>query len=423
MRNFNNQVHKKNGGSEMFCSKCGTECKEGASFCFKCGFNLQENANVSVGHVENEPVKQKKMRKKWVIAVIAIFLVIGGSGVAIWQSDMLSGNGDTLDSSISNEITRGYDKSSTAEDVLAGEADKSDVESTIAFTETSEDTYIATTDVAQIDMIGCEGGCLFGIEADEFSFYFEPDSVNDDAPCKLDYLYYHFPQEDYDEIYETISQKYEKYKTKSGNLECWNTKYYRINIFQNDSSTGVQIVFLTGDDEGISEDGSGVTSKSASEAVKDVTSENINDDITRGYTMSTAAAEVMVQEEERGDTTLIGGSYLIRMWDDDKGIFVSSIIGTNDPEEMNTLEYKGGKLWGIEAESIEFRFYDYGLAIMFYTFTDNHYDEVEQKISKEYEGYKIVKESGEGWFTEDYNVMISDDDDGYFVVRVYFEEE
>lgn len=405
----------------MFCSKCGTACKEGASFCSMCGFNLQGNANVSVENVENEPVKQKKLRKKWVIAVITIFLVIGGAGVAIWQSDMLSGNGDTLDSSISNEITRGYDKSSTAEDVLAGESNKSDVESTIAFTETSENTYEVTTDVAQIDMIGCEGGCLFGIEADEFSFYFEPDSVNDDAPCKLDYLYYHFPQEEYDEVYETISQKYEKYKTNSGNLECWNTKYYRINIFQNDSSTGVQIVFLTGDDEGISEDRSGVTSKSASKAVNDITSKSINYDITRGYNISTTAAEIMEQEEKNKDTTLIGGSYNTGTWNEDKGIYVYTIQETNDPEEMYKLEYKGGNLFGIEAEGIEYTFSDHGLALMYYMFMDNDYDEVKQKMSEEFEKYRIVDESGEWWSLEDYNVRIDEEyDDEHIGVRVYF---
>ena len=168
-------------------------------------------------------------------------------------------------------------------------------------------------------------------------------------------------------------------------------------------------------------DVSDIESMSVSENVNDIKSENVNYDITRGYNISTTAAEIIEKEEENKDTTLIGGSYTTSIWDEDKGIYVYTIEETNAPEEMHQLEYKGGNFLGIEAEGIEYTFSDRGLALMYYIFMDNDYDKVKQKISKEFDEYRIVDDLGECWSMEDYNVRIDENyNDERIGVRVYF---
>lgn len=210
---------------------------------------------------------------------------------------------------------------------------------------------------------------------------------------------------------------YRKDKGEKYVLECDD-----IILYAESTTEGVLFVYANsskwGDEDFVLMD---EVNRDVSDNVNDITSKSINYDITRGYNISTTAAEIMEQEEKNKDTTLIGGSYNTGTWNEDKGIYVYTIQETNDPEEMYKLEYKGGNLFGIEAEGIEYTFSDHGLALMYYMFMDNDYDEVKQKMSEEFEKYRIVDESGEWWSLEDYNVRIDEEyDDEHIGVRVYF---
>ena len=216
-----------NGGINMFCGKCGTEYEEGALFCPKCGNGLQKNVNISMQDMENKPAKQKKRGKKWLIPVLVIFFVLGGTGVLLWQNGILNeGNGD---------ITRGYSASTTAEKIIKEEKKRKDT-TLIAGYMPKEKKWneekgifeylpaLETDNVEEMLYIDYEGGTLLGMKAVSTRFVFSTDER------ELSSIAYVFLSSDYDKVVDKISKKFEDYRIVNEFGEYWSMGDYTVRI-------------------------------------------------------------------------------------------------------------------------------------------------------------------------------------------------
>lgn len=213
----------------MFCGKCGAQYDEGALFCPKCGNSLQKNANMPVKEVENTLVKQKKGGKKWLVAVIIIFLILGGTGFTLWQSDILSvGSGRS-----SKDITRGYDASTTAAEVMEQEEEKKDTTLLGGSVETEvwndvkgifEYKITETNDPEELRNLAYEGGKFLGVKAEitRFDFY-----TNE---RELSHIVYVFLLSDYDKVMDKISKEFGDYKIENEFGEYWSMGDYTVRI-------------------------------------------------------------------------------------------------------------------------------------------------------------------------------------------------
>lgn len=150
----------------------------------------------------------------------------------------------------------------------------------------------------------------------------------------------------------------------------------------------------------------------------DILTEENDEDITRGYNASVTVEEVLEKEKTRKDIkSKIGGYMMESVFNKETQMFEYERIKTENLEEMNYLSYEGGKLFGIEAENIEFGFIysddRMSLNSISYKFSESNADEIEQKVSEKYEEYR---DDEYWWSTEEYSVKIEEQDNGILVV-------
>ena len=209
----------------MFCSRCGAEYGEGMSFCQKCGNDLRGNTSIPSQNIVHKPTK-KKRKKRWLIAVIVVLLISGGAGIALWQLGIWTGWSDN--------ITRGYNASTTAEEVWEKEKAKKDTKEGIGWI--CKETYNEQTDLyeyineetedpEEMSRLVYAGGKLFGMKAEniEFDFFHEG---------RLSEIRYIFSKEesDYYKVKQKVSEEFKEYRIVGKNGEYWSIENYHVSI-------------------------------------------------------------------------------------------------------------------------------------------------------------------------------------------------